>query len=387
MNKSILKLNTKYIFGKNVVKTDLSNELKANNVATAMLLYGGGSIKRNNNLYSDIVSICKDANVKLVEFSGISPNPRDTECALAAKQIRENNVDLIIAAGGGSVIDASKVIGILATNKQYNDDAWKYVNEPKHVTNPATKIFSIITLAATGSENNYGSVITNATTLDKRAVMTPSGLPIVCFSDPTYTQSLTKWQTGCGIFDIFSHLLEQYYSPLANFEWNDNYNIANMKTLLSNAIKIEKNLNDYEARANMLWTSSFSLNDLSKFGSTGGDWKVHMMEHAISGLWDVAHGAGLALLTPTYIKYMCEHQQFFKERTLKLAQELFGVNTIDKFIDEILKIIRLYDLPEKWSDFDQINDVTQENIQWLVNHTKCCDIQETSEIIFNLIKK
>jgi alcohol dehydrogenase YqhD (iron-dependent ADH family) len=204
-----LQIIPKYYFGENIVNEHLAQELKEHSVKTVLLAYGGGSIK-HNGLYDEIVKACKQAKVKLIEHSGIEPNPRDIGVYQAALTCRKHKVDLIIAAGGGSVIDAAKVIGIVATNPQYKD-AWSYVMNNKRTTKPSIPLFSVITLAATGSESNGGSVITNAKSHYKMPVGTPSAIPLVCFEDPKYTMTLSWWQTACGIFDIFSHLLEQYY--------------------------------------------------------------------------------------------------------------------------------------------------------------------------------
>lgn len=179
------------------------------------------------------------------------------------------------------------------------------------VNKPAIPVFSIITIAATGSENNNGSVITNAKTYDKWGVGNQNR-PIVCFEDPTYTFSVSKWQTASGSFDIFSHLLEQYYDVNTHFTWTKQFINANIKTLLKFVPIISKNPNDYEARANILWTSSWSLNSLAAFNTSGGDWKVHGLEHALSGRWNISHGAGLALISPVYIKNMCAHDKSLK---------------------------------------------------------------------------
>jgi alcohol dehydrogenase YqhD (iron-dependent ADH family) len=184
-----LQIIPKYYFGEAVVNQHLVEELKHHQVKTVLLAYGGGSIKRNG-LYDEIVKACKQAKVKLVEHSGIEPNPRDVGIYQAALTCRKYKVDLIIAAGGGSVIDAAKVIGIVATNPQYKD-AWSYVMDSTKVTKPSIPLFSIITLAATGSESNAGSVITNAKSHYKMPTGTPSATPLVCFEDPKYTMTLS----------------------------------------------------------------------------------------------------------------------------------------------------------------------------------------------------
>jgi alcohol dehydrogenase YqhD (iron-dependent ADH family) len=184
-----LKIIPEYYFGENVVSQNLAKELKKHHVKTILLAYGGGSIK-HNGLYDEIIMACKQSKIKIVEHGGIEPNPRDAGIYQAALTCRKYKVDLIVAAGGGSVIDAAKVIGIVATNPQYKD-AWAYVLNNRKVTKPSIPLFSIITLAATGSESNAGSVITNSKTHYKRSTETVSATPLVCFEDPKYTLTLS----------------------------------------------------------------------------------------------------------------------------------------------------------------------------------------------------
>jgi alcohol dehydrogenase YqhD (iron-dependent ADH family) len=185
-----LQIIPTYYFGKDVVKNNLAKELKQHKVKTAFLPYGGGSIK-HNGLYNEIANACKQAKVKLIEFQGIEPNPKDTTMDQATVIGKKYKVDLIIAAGGGSVIDAAKVIGAVITNPQYKK-CWDYVEDNSRLTKPSVPIFSIVTLAATGSENNGGSVISNAITKVKKPVQTPSGIPKVCFEDPKFQLTLSK---------------------------------------------------------------------------------------------------------------------------------------------------------------------------------------------------
>ncbi|MDR0739764.1 MAG: iron-containing alcohol dehydrogenase [Mycoplasmataceae bacterium] len=384
-----LKIIPTYYFGKDVVNHHLANELKHHHIKKVLLTYGGGSIKRNN-LYNEILAAAKKAKVQVIEHGGIEPNPRDIGIEQAALKCRKNKVNLIIAAGGGSVIDASKIIGILANNPQYKS-AWEYILDNSKVTKPSIPLFSITTLAATGSENNAGSVITNSKTHYKQSASTPSATPIVCFEDPKYTMTLSFWQMSCGIFDIFSHLLEQFYDPIMTFDWTKEYILANMRECYKSALKFVKNNNDYDAHSNLLWTSSWSLNGLASFNTTGGDWTTHRLEHAVSGLWDVEHGAGLALITPVYLDVMCKHSKLFRDRSLEVAQNVFGVNTLSAFFIKLKTFIKLLKLPVKFTDFKQIKKVSDQDIAWLVKHfaknNKSKNSAKLANTIFNKLRK
>ncbi|MGL4947908.1 MAG: iron-containing alcohol dehydrogenase [Mycoplasma sp.] len=360
------KLQPKYHFGTGALD-QLTNELNDGKYKNILILFGGGSIKRNG-VYNCIKDQIQSLNLNLFEFDGIEPNPRHTTIFKAARFCELNKIDLIIAAGGGSVIDASKVIATLATNPEITD-TWDYVMKKALAPNKPIDIFSVITLAGTASENNAGSVITNEELGEKKAVNSPLSTPKVAFEDARYTLTLSDWQTSSGIFDCISHLLEQYYDKDL-FLWTKEYIVANLKTIIKSAHQYLKDKSDVTARENILWTTSMALNGLASFNGTGGDWNVHMIEHAISAKWDVTHGAGLALLTPVYIKTRSENEKWFFELTIELGKELFNVNTLDGFINELITLIKELKLPLKFTDFEEIKDVTGDDLIWLAKHSE-----------------
>lgn len=358
-----MHLIPKYYFGKGAIE-NLASEINQRKYKRVCILYGGGSVKKHG-IFDQVVKQLEKTKVKWFEFGGIEPNPRDTTCDKAVEFMRKNKIDLIIAVGGGSVIDASKVIGVVANNKNVNR-CWDYVLKKTLVTNDSINIFSVITLAGTASENNNGSVITNWEEQVKIAISNTSATPLVAFEDPTYTFTLSKWQLGSGIFDCFSHFLEQYFGK-NTFGWTQEYIFGNLRNLIRNAKISMKNPKDYDARANLLFTTSMGLNSLSNFNSDS-DWNVHGIEHAISAKWDVTHGAGLALITPSYIKVRCAKEKWFKDKTLTLAKEVFGVSTIDKFISELNAFIKVLGLPTKFTDFEEIKSVSKEDINFIIDH-------------------
>ncbi len=355
------KLKPNYYFGKGAIE-GLAIELSSLKIKKVMLAYGGGSIKRNG-VYDDIMNICKKAKISVIEFGGIAPNPRCEHTYQGAQLAQKENVDAIIAAGGGSVIDAVKVMSTLSTNPQYKS-TWDYVINPRNRTQPARNVFAVLTTSATGSENNGGSVISNELTNEKTAVSDSTAIPTITIEDPVYTYTINKWQTACGAFDILSHNLEQYYGK-DSFLWTEEYIFANIKVVLKSSVNALTNPKDYDARANLMWTSSFSLNGLASFNS-GSDWKVHLLEHAMSGLFDITHGAGLALITPNYIEYMCKHDAHFKQQTERLALSLYNDKSITNFLKELRKFIESIGLPTKYSDFDSIKKIDDQVINKLV---------------------
>lgn len=358
-----LKLIPEYVLKKNSIE-ELLSFFKTKNTSKVSLIYGGGSIKKNG-LYDQIIAITSDLKIDIQEINGIQPNPLASSIWEASIKIRQFQPDYIIAAGGGSVIDASKIISILANNPLYKSVEDYFENSSK-IESDCIPIISIITLSGTASENNAGSVVTFDKTKTKRAIATPSGVPVLVIEDPTYTYTVNKWQTASGSFDCFSHLLEQYYSQDL-FDWTKQYLFSNMRNVLKYAPIAYHDPENYEARENLMFTSSMSLNEISSF-KTSGDWNVHIMEHAISGRWDVTHGAGLALITPHYIRYRSKNYPWFKEMTLNLGKEVFGVTTIEGVIGFIEKFISSLNLPTTWLDFKEISSIDEVDYEWLLKH-------------------
>ena len=356
-----LYINTKYYFGKGAIVDNLSKEINSRRVKTLFLLTGSKSIKKNG-IYNAIMEELKKTKVKVIKHEGIQPNPTAIDCDRAIAQGRRNKVNMILAVGGGSVIDEAKIVATCLSNPSI-EKAWDLVDAEQAPSQRHVPIISVITLAATGSESNYGAVITNDETKDKWGVQTPAR-PCVCFEDPTYTFSVSKWQTGSGIFDIFSHLLEQYYDLDNEFEWTRQYLFANMKVVLKYAKTAMMHPKYYEARSNILWTSTWALNGLASF-NLKGDWNAHGLEHALSAVYNISHGAGLALVTPTYIKFMCAKSKKFKAKTRELAKELFNVHSLPEFITHLNSFIKMLKLPARYSDFKEIGKIHKKQINIL----------------------
>lgn len=372
-----------YYFGQKAIE-GLQTELKNYNFKKALILYGGGSIKKNG-AYNDVVNQLKTLNIDYLEFSGIEPNPRDTTVSKAIDFVIDNKIDLIIAVGGGSVIDASKVIATMSTNRNDFKDVWDYVVNPKETKNKPIPIISVITLAGTASENNAGSVITNQKENLKMGVFSPHAIPFITIGDPTYTYTVNKWQTASGVFDCFSHLLEQYFGQ-NTFDWTKEYIFANLRILLQHAKNAVDNPNDYNSRANILWTTSMALNGIADFNSDS-DWNVHFIEHSFSAKWDITHGAGLALVTPIYLQVRSNKEEWFKNKVIELGEKVFNVVGFDNTINYLKEFINQIGLPSKWNQFDEIKEFNDNDVDWLVNHTinHMGDVNK-KEIYYQVIK-
>ncbi len=295
-----------------------------------LLVYGKSSIKRipcgmeGQSLYDHVLQVLRAAGKQVVELGGVSANPRYSELAEGARLAREHRVDLILAVGGGSVIDCAKGISCAAYAE---GDVWEryYVRQEK-VDNPIIPVGSILTMAGTGSEMNSGSVITNEEQRLKIGRVYPLAQVAPRFSilNPEFTYTVPKYQMVSGIADIFSHLMEQYFSD--EDDCTTDYLIEGvMRSLISASRKALQHPQDYEARSNIMWCATVALNKLLSLSKTE-DWEVHMIEHQLGAYTDCAHGIGLAIISPAYYRHI---YRYGLPRFVRFAQQVWGVETGD----------------------------------------------------------
>ncbi|MBQ8860118.1 MAG: iron-containing alcohol dehydrogenase [Ruminococcus sp.] len=335
MNSFIYDVGTKIYFGKNATD-NISTELKKYG-KKVLLCYGGGSIKKMG-LYDKVISEIKKAGCEVFELSGIEPNPRVDSVREGAKICKEQNIDVLLAVGGGSTLDCTKWIAAAA---KVDHDAWDFFSDWADV-NEALPVLTVLTLSATGSEMNCGGVISNPETKDKIGRLAKPLLPKASFLDPTLTYSVSAYQTACGCADIISHILEVYFAPNKDMYMLDRFMEGLLKTVIKFApIAIEKP-DDYEARANLMWASSWAINTFVTGGKTH-EWSCHPLEHELSAIYDITHGLGLAILTPRFLEYCLSENNVDKYVD-------FGVNVFD--IDKNLPKMEIAKLSiEKLSDF------------------------------------
>ncbi|NCB41394.1 MAG: iron-containing alcohol dehydrogenase [Clostridia bacterium] len=310
-SKFVYDIPTKVYFGENQFG-NLSAELSKYG-KKVLVTYGGGSIKKSG-LYDKIVQEINDAGMELYELSGIEPNPRVSSVNAGAAICKKEGIEVLLAIGGGSVIDCTKFIGAAT---YYDGDAWDILLKKVPVTQ-CLPIVSILTLAATGSEMNSGGVISNPETNDKIAFGSPVMQPKVSFLDPTVTYSVNKFQTACGSVDILSHIFEVYFNMNDDLYMLDTVMEGLMKTVIKYAPIAMQEPDNYEARANLMWASSWAINGLIDGGKAQA-WSVHCIEHELSAYYDITHGLGLAILTPRWMEYV------LNEHTLRKFHQ-FGVN-------------------------------------------------------------
>lgn len=317
MNHFVYNIPVKVYFGEHQLH-HLGKELKQ--FGTRVLLtYGGGSIKKTG-LYDSVVAEIKKAGLELFELSGIEPNPRIDSVRKGAQICKDEHIDVLLAVGGGSTIDATK---FMAAGACVNHDAWDFLNEKWAPITRALPIVTILTLSATGSEMDSGGVISNPKTQDKIGRLSPAMLPKVSFLDPTVTYSVSPYQTACGAADMMSHIMEVYFNMEPDLALLDGFMETMMKIIIKYAPVAIQNPDNYEARANLMWTSSWAINGFID-GGKRQEWSCHPMEHELSAIYDITHGLGLAILTPRWLQYCLDESNVSKY--VQFAVNVFNID-------------------------------------------------------------
>lgn len=317
---------TKIYFGRNAM-SNLEGELLGYG-KKVLLVYGKGAIKKIG-LYDEVIKALKNTGKEVFELEGIKSNPTLRSMLRGAEMVREHDIDLILAVGGGSVIDCAKGISVSA---YCEGDPWeKYWEDFETVSNRIVPVASILTMTGTASEMNAGSVITNEEKMIKGGrVFTPDVNPRFSIMNPEFTFSVPKIQMVSGVFDIFSHLCEQYFS--GDDDNTTDYVIEGvMKSLISSAYKAVENPEDYEARSNIMWCATLGLNKITGC-SKEQDWEVHAIEHQVGAYTDCPHGVGLSIVSIPYYKHIYKHGL---QKFVRFAKNVWGVCTEGKTDDEI----------------------------------------------------
>lgn len=317
MNASfVYHVPTKVYFGENQL-ANLAPEIKS--FGTRVLLtYGGGSIKKTG-LYDKVIAALKDQGLTVFEFGGIEPNPRHTTINKAIDFCKKEGVEVLLAIGGGSTIDATKFIG---AGVFHDGDVWDFFIGKAKITK-SLPILTILTIAAAGSEMDAGGVVTNLETDDKLATGHPCLLPKVSFLDPTNTYTVNAYQTACGCADIMSHIMEIYFNLEPDLYLLDTVMEGLLKTVIKFGPIALKDPTNYEARANLMWASSWAINGFIAGGKSQA-WSCHPMEHSLSAYYDITHGLGLAILTPRWLQHVLNEKT--APRIKQFAVNVFGID-------------------------------------------------------------
>ena len=263
-----------------------------------LLVYGGGSIKRNG-IYDEATRILTDAGIAITELSGVEPNPRIQTVRKGVAICKTQNIDMVLAIGGGSTIDCAKAI---AAGSLYDGDTWELVLDRSKIVR-ALPVYSVLTLAATGSEMDMFAVISDMEKNEKWGTGAPCLIPKMSILDPTYTFSVSQKQTAAGTADMMSHTFENYFSFEPGADVQKHFGEALLKTMITNGPVALEKPDDYEARANLMWAASLAINGITRAGNAP-TWCVHPMEHELSAFYDITHGEGLAILTPDWMRHV-----------------------------------------------------------------------------------
>jgi len=365
MENFMFQAPTKIIFGKGT-ENQTGEEIKKFG-KKVLLHYGEGSIKKYG-IYDRVMGSLKKEGLEVIELGGVQPNPRLSMVRKGVSLCRENNIDFILAVGGGSAIDSAKAIGI---GVPYSGDVWDFYAKKAKIR-AALPIGAVLTIPAAGSEVSCDSVITNEDGWYKRSADSETIFPKFSILNPELTFTLSAKQTAIGIADIMSHVFERYFTQVQNVELTDRLAEATLKTLINNAGIVLENPNDYNARAEIMWCGSIAHNNLLGTGRIN-DWASHGIEHELSAIYDIAHGEGLSIVFPAWMKYV------YKSNLPRFAQyanrvwnfdmdfnnidktAIDGINRLESFFREIGLATRLSDLDITDDRFDEMANKAVEN--------------------------
>ncbi|MEI6764280.1 MAG: iron-containing alcohol dehydrogenase [Bacteroidota bacterium] len=338
-------------FGKGVI-SDLGATTKIYG-QKVLLVYGKGSVVKNG-IYATVVDQLKGAGATVFEYSGIKSNPIIDDVDAAAKLGRDNNVDVIVAVGGGSVIDSAKFISLAIPIQNKAWDILEYKVKPR----VAVPLIAVLTLAATGTEMNGFAVVQNNETKQKPGYYSPFIYPRHSFLDPAYTISVPADYTAFGIVDLIAHCLEGYFGK-GEAPLSDLFAVAIMSEAMVCGPRLMKALDNYDLRARIMYAATNALNGLIMYGKPGGDWGTHGLGHTLSVLYDVPHGASLSIAFPAWMKLYSESDS---EKVAVLGLSLFGTQTAEEAIAGFERFFRSLNSPVRLSDINIGKDKRQEFI-------------------------
>ena len=322
MRNYIHDVPTRLYFGKGQIchLEEALNEFGEN----VLLVYGGGSIKKTG-LYDEILKILNDGEFHVTELSGVEPNPRIDTVRKGVALCKEHQIDVVLAVGGGSTIDCSKAI---AGGVFYPGDLWDMVKEYTTIGCLALPLVDILTVAATGSEFDGVAVISNPETKEKLAAR--FNYPNVSICDPTYTFTVSAYQTAAGSIDIMSHIMEGYFANEADSDLSEGIAETILKSVINNMPIALKEPDNYSARANLMANASLACSKIPEYGKEDTGWVCHGMEHELSAYYDVTHGVGLAILTPRWMRHILEKDPSCAWRFVKFAKNVWGLEGDDE---------------------------------------------------------
>lgn len=331
MNNFNLYTPTEFVFGKET-ELQVTDLIKKHKGTKVLLVFGGGSVFRSG-LLNKMEDLLNDAKIPFFRLGGIQPNPIDTKVYQGIDICRKEGIDLILAIGGGSVIDTAKAI---AVGVPYSGDFWDFF-EGKLIPEKALKVGVVLTIPAAGSEGSGNTVITKVETLRKLSLRTPELLrPVFSIMNPELTYTLSAYQTAAGVVDMMAHIMERYFSNTLEVELTDRLCESTLKVIIKEALRVQNEPTNYDARANLMWAGTLAHNGLLGVGREE-DWASHFMEHEISALYGVAHGAGLAVVFPAWMTYAVERNA---SKLAQFAREVWNISDVGDEKEIALKGIK-----------------------------------------------
>ncbi|MBQ1810173.1 MAG: iron-containing alcohol dehydrogenase [Erysipelotrichaceae bacterium] len=379
MENYIHDIPTKVYFGKGMIShLDESLRQFGKNV---LLAYGGGSIKKTG-LYDEVMKILNEGGFTVTELSGIEPNPRIESVERGVQLCKENNIDVVLAVGGGSVIDCAKAV---CSGFYYEgDDLWYMVKYVKG-TKKSLPLVDILTLSATGSDFDNGGVISNLKTNEKLGC--GFTFPAVSILDPTYTFSVSKYQTAAGSADIMSHIMEGYFSKTEDSELADGIAETILKSVIKNLPIALREPDNYSARANLMHAESVACSGIPEYGKLSTSWPCHGLEHELSAFYDITHGTGLAILTPRWMRYILKKDPSCQWRFVRFAKNVWGLEGEDEHelalrgIDALEQFFRDCEIPMSLSEVN----IGTEHFEEMAEHV--CQVRALDKAFVPLTKE
>lgn len=358
MNDFIFSYPTKVYFGKDALKKAAAEQLDAFG-SNVLLAYGGGSVKRNG-IYDEVMQVLKEHGKHVVEFSGIMSNPTYAKVQEGARLAKENKIDFILAVGGGSVIDCCKIVAAQAMSEE---DIWEMEHSARRFPQQAIPMGAIVTASGTGSEMNGGAVITNED-LHLKAGM-GAFPPAFAVLDPAYTMSVPRMQVLSGAFDTLSHAMETYLGNSDEDNVSDDVALAIMRNTVVNMRRLLKDIDDIQARSNLMWDSAMAENGILKVGRLT-DFQAHQIEHQLGAYTGCNHGQGLAVIHPAYYRHIMNDA---KEKFTRFARIVFGKESAEEGIETLAAFIEECGLPTKLSQLRSTTEITPELLRKVADST------------------
>ena len=377
MQKFVYEYPTKVYFGEGAAKEHLA-EAVAGYGENVMLAYGGGSVKKNG-IYDEVKKILEDAGKKVTDFNGIMSNPTFAKVQEGAELAKKEKIDLILAVGGGSVIDCCKIV---AAQAKTDKDLWEMEMTEHQFPTDVIPMGAVVTASGTGAEMNGGAVITNEEKVIKAGMA--AAAPRFAILDPAYTASVPRMQVISGAFDTLSHAMETYLGNSDQDNVSDDVALAIMRNTVVNMRRLMGNIDDMQARGNLMWDSAMAENGILKVGRVT-DFQAHQMEHQLGAYTDCNHGQGLEVIHPASYRHIVKDAQ---EKFTRFAKEVFGADTAEAGVEALADFIRECGLPTRMGELKSKVEITPEllrNVADTCNVIKCGPRELSRDEIYDIL--